>query len=77
MSMTPLDQHVGRRIRGKRRALGLSQDDLAAELGVGRDTIDAYERATTRVPPDHLLRLATFLGVSVAYFVPTTPCPSS
>jgi transcriptional regulator with XRE-family HTH domain len=73
MSMTPLDQHVGRRIRGKRRALGLAQDDLAAELGVGRDTVEAYERGTARVPPDHLLRLATFLGVSVAYFFPAIP----
>jgi len=75
MSMTPLDQHVGRRIRGKRRALGLAQDDLAVELGVRRDMIEAYERATAPVPTDHLLRLAAFLGVSVAYFFPTGSCP--
>jgi transcriptional regulator with XRE-family HTH domain len=75
--MTPLDQHVGRRIRGKRRALGLAQDDLAAELGVGRDTIEAYERATARVPSAHLIRLAAFLGVSVAYFFPATSRPGA
>jgi transcriptional regulator with XRE-family HTH domain len=73
--MTPVDQHVGRRIRGKRRALGLSADDLATTLAVGRDRIEAYERATERVPSEHLIKLAEFLGVSVSYFFPTTPCP--
>jgi transcriptional regulator with XRE-family HTH domain len=75
--MTPVDQHVGRRIRGKRRALGLSGDDLARALRVDRDTIDAYERATARVPSEHLIGLAEFLGVSVSYFFPMTPCPGS
>jgi transcriptional regulator with XRE-family HTH domain len=75
--MTPVDHHVGRRLRGKRRALGLSGDDLAKALSVGRDTIDAYERATARVPSEHLIRLAELLGVSVSYFFPTTPCPGS
>jgi transcriptional regulator with XRE-family HTH domain len=73
--MTLVDQHVGRRIRGKRRAMGLTEDDLARALGVGRDVIETYERATERVPPEHLIKLADFLGVSVSYFFPTTPCP--
>lgn len=73
--MTPIDQHVGRRIRGKRRALGLTEDDLAKALGVGRDTIGTYERAGSRVPSEHLIKLAELLGVSVSYFFPTTPCP--
>ena len=73
--MTPIDQHVGRRIRGKRRALGLTEDDLAKAVGVGRDTIEAYERAGSRVPSEHLIKLAELLGVSVSYFFPTTPCP--
>ena len=75
MSMTPVDRHIGRRIRGKRRALDLTEDDLARALGVGRDTIEDYERASVRVPSDHLVMLADILGVSVSYFFPTTPCP--
>jgi transcriptional regulator with XRE-family HTH domain len=74
--MTPVDQHVGRRIRGKRRALGLNEDDLAKALGVGRDVIEAYEHASARVPSEHLINLANILGVSVSYFFPTTPCPA-
>jgi len=42
---------------------------------VGRDTIEAYERAGTRVPSEHLIKLAELLGVSGSYFFPTTPCP--
>ena len=73
--MTPIDRHVGRRIRGKRRALGLEQDDVARALGVGPDTIEAYERGNVRVPSDHLIKLSDFLGVPVSYFFPSGPCP--
>lgn len=73
--VSPVDQHIGRRIRGKRRALGLTEHDLGKALGVGRDTVENYERALERVPPEHLTKLAEFLGVSVSYFFPTTPCP--
>ena len=73
--MTPVDQHVGRRIRGKRRALGLTEDDLARALGVDVDTIEAYERGTERVPSEHLIRLSEIMEVPLSYFFPTTPCP--
>ena len=71
--MTPVDQHVGRRIRGKRRALALTEDDLAKALGVDRRIIEAYERATMIVPSDHLTRLSQLLNVPISYFVPTPP----
>lgn len=75
MGVTPVDQHVGRRIRGKRRALGLTEDQVAAALGVDPRVIEAYERAQVRVPPEHLIRLSEILTVPVAYFFPATPCP--
>jgi transcriptional regulator with XRE-family HTH domain len=65
-----LDQGIGRRLRGKRLALGLSQGDVAISLGVTPDTIEGYERATIRVPPEHLIKLAELFGVSVSYFFP-------
>lgn len=73
--MTPVDRHVGRRIRGKRRALGLSEDDLAKALGVDVSRIRAYERGIERVPSEHLVRLAEIMEVPMSYFFPTTPCP--
>ena len=73
--MTPVDQHVGRRIRGKRRALALTQDDLAKALGVDSHRIEAYERGTEPVPRVHLIRLCDVLGVPIDYFFPAVPPP--
>ena len=69
--MTPVDQHVARRIRGKRRALGLSADSLAKALGVEPGRIAAYERAEEPVPSAHLARLSEILGVPLDYFFPS------
>jgi transcriptional regulator with XRE-family HTH domain len=74
---TPVDLHVARRIRGKRRALGLSEESLAAALGVETRRIADYEHGAKRVPSDHLLRLSEILGVPLTYVFPATPCPSS
>jgi transcriptional regulator with XRE-family HTH domain len=74
---TPIDLHIARRIRGKRRALGLSEENLAAALGVEAGRIADYERANERVSSDHLVRLSEILGVPLSYFFPTTPCPSA
>lgn len=64
-------------MRGKRRALGLTEDQLATALGVTRREIEDYERGLQRVPPDHLIRLSQLFGVPMAYFFPATPCPDS
>jgi ribosome-binding protein aMBF1 (putative translation factor) len=60
--LTPADSHIGRRIRGKRRALALTVDDLAKALGVDPSVIEAYEHASVSVPSEHLHR----------YFLPTS-----
>jgi transcriptional regulator with XRE-family HTH domain len=74
--VTPVDRHVGRRIRGKHRALGLVEDDLAKALGVDSGRIIAYERGTERVPSEQLARLSEIMQVPLGYFFPTAPCPS-
>ena len=72
-NVTVIDQHVGRQIRGKRRALGLSEDILAQALGIDSGRIEAYERATQRVPSEHLGRLSEVFGVPLSYFFPANP----
>jgi len=67
--MLSIDQRIGVRIRGKRLALGLSEDDVATAIGESTKTIAAYERGGVRVPPDHLTRLAEFMGVTFGYFM--------
>jgi transcriptional regulator with XRE-family HTH domain len=73
--VTALDNHVARRIKGKRIALGLAEIDLAAVLGVEHGTIQAYERGTEPVPPKHLTRLSEYFGVPLNYFLPAAPRP--
>jgi transcriptional regulator with XRE-family HTH domain len=70
--MTSIDRHIGRRTLGKRRALNLTQDDLAKKLVVSGDTIEAYERGTVRVPAEHLLKLSKFLGISFPWVLSPT-----
>ena len=64
------DVHIGRRIRGKRRAMGLEQSALARMLGVAVDRIEAYETGATTVPDEHLRRLADYFSVPLDYFLP-------
>ncbi len=73
--VTQIDQHVGRRIRGKRRALGLTENELATALGVDAARLGAYERGMARVPSGNLVRLSEIMEVPLSYFFPTAPCP--
>jgi transcriptional regulator with XRE-family HTH domain len=75
-ALTRVDQHVSRRLRGKRRALGMSEDDLAKVIGAECTVIEDYEHARIRVPPEHLTQFSEFLDVPISYFFPATPCPS-
>jgi transcriptional regulator with XRE-family HTH domain len=56
-------------------ALGLSEDDIAKAIGVERGQVMEYERATARIPADHLLRLSQFMDVPISYFFPSAPFP--
>jgi transcriptional regulator with XRE-family HTH domain len=40
----PIDQHIGRRIRERRRALGMNQATLASALGLTFQQVQKYEQ---------------------------------
>jgi transcriptional regulator with XRE-family HTH domain len=63
-----LDLYVGRRLRWRRRLLGLSQADLADRVGVRFQQIHKYEAAVNRLSAARLWHLACALGVDVQYF---------
>jgi DNA-binding XRE family transcriptional regulator len=56
---------VGRRVRRRRRALGLSQDELAARAGVSRQAVGALEGGKHLPRVDAALGLARALGTTV------------
>ncbi len=61
----PLDAKVGAKIRVLRVSRGLSQTDLADEIGVTFQQVQKYEKGANRVGASRLSQIANVLGVSV------------
>jgi transcriptional regulator with XRE-family HTH domain len=57
--------NVGWRLRQARLAAGITQAELAEELGLDEAVMRSYERGVGRVPPRHLLAMAGLLGLSL------------
>ena len=65
----PIDIAVGARIRFRRKVLGISQNELAAHLGLTFQQVQKYERGTNRVSASMLVHTARRLGTTVASLV--------
>jgi len=63
-----VDHLLGRRLRWRRRALGLTQHDLAQACGVRFQQIAKYESGIHRLSAATLWRLAQALEADVAFF---------
>ena len=61
----PLDIALGARIRIRRKTLGLSQDDLASQIGLTFQQIQKYERGANRVSFSRLVDIARTLKCRV------------
>lgn len=66
--MELVDIHLGRRLRRRRRILGLTQQQLASACGVRFQQIQKYECAANRMSAARLWQLAEVLEVPVSYF---------
>jgi transcriptional regulator with XRE-family HTH domain len=64
----PIDIHVGSRLRLLRTILRMSQEKLAAELGLTFQQVQKYERAANRISASRLYHLCRILGVRVGFF---------
>lgn len=72
----PIDQHVGQRIRERRKELGLSQTVLGNEIGVSFKQVQKYESGANRIGAGRLYEISMALKVEVeALFdqAPLTP----
>ena len=65
-----IDEFVGRRIRGQRHALGLSQTEVAEAVGVKFQQLQKYEAATNRVSASRLHMISQVLKMPVDQFFP-------
>ncbi len=66
--VSPVDEHVGRRIRLLRGLRKYSQEKLAKALGITFQQVQKYERGTNRVGASRLYDLAQILDVPVGFF---------
>jgi transcriptional regulator with XRE-family HTH domain len=64
----PVDVAVGRRLRSRRKELGLSQAEVARDLDISTQKLGKYERGQDRMRARHLFLATKYLGVSVGYF---------
>ena len=63
-----IDLHVGKRLRLRRTLLGLSQEQLGAELNITFQQVQKYERGANRVSASRLWDMSQILDVPVSYF---------
>ncbi len=63
-----IDISIGKRIRQRRIAIGLSQKALGSLLGVSFQQIQKYEKGLNRVSAKCLLEIATKLQVPISFF---------
>ena len=63
-----VDRHVGARVRERRLALGLTQQQLAELVGTTYQQTHKYERGVNRIAAGRLHQLARALGVEPGYF---------
>lgn len=63
-----VDEHIGARIRARRRILGLTQDDLATRVGVTAQQVHKYESGANRVAASKLFEIASVLSLPISAF---------
>lgn len=63
-----IDIHIGRRLRQKRKILGLTQQQVASLADLTFQQIQKYECAANRLSAARLWTLARVLGVTPQYF---------
>ncbi|WP_394692882.1 helix-turn-helix domain-containing protein [Hyphobacterium sp.] len=63
-----IDFHIGKRLRRRRRLLGLTQQQLAESVGIRFQQIQKYECGANRVSASRLYELSESLDVPAQYF---------
>lgn len=68
-----VDRYVGQRIRERRVSAGITQQELAAALGLSYQQVQKYENGSNRISAGRLYVLARLLGAEVTDFFPHDP----
>ena len=74
---SPIDVHVGSRIRLRRTLTGMSQERLGEALGLTFQQVQKYERGVNRVGASRLYDLSRVLDVPISFFFDDMPDPAT
>lgn len=67
-SPTPVDEHVGSRLRKRRVLRGWSQEKLAKAVDVTFQQVQKYEKGMNRISASRLYQFSQVLNVPISYF---------
>lgn len=70
---SPIDVHVGTRIRLRRTLMGMSQERLGEALDLTFQQVQKYERGVNRVGASRLFDLSRVLDVPISFFFDDMP----
>lgn len=68
MATTSVDEYVGLKLKIKRSALGITQNELGDMIGITFQQIQKYEKGANRIGAGRLYEFATILNVPINYF---------
>ncbi len=71
--VSPIDLHVGIRVRQRRVLLGMTQTDLADTMGLSFQQVQKYENGMNRISASRLYGLSQVFDVTVEYFFEDMP----
>jgi transcriptional regulator with XRE-family HTH domain len=70
---SPVDRHVGSRVRMRRMMLGMSQEKLGDALGYTFQMVQKYEKGVNRISASKLQHISQILQVPVPFFFEGAP----
>ena len=70
---SPVDVHVGARLRVRRTLLGMSQTTVGDAVGLTFQQMQKYEKGTNRISASRLFDFARVLDVPIEYFFGDMP----
>ncbi len=68
MNERDVDRHIGEKIKGRRRLLGMTQQSLANALGLSDRQVQHFECGRRQISASYLYMIARTLGVPVGHF---------
>ncbi len=70
---SPVDVHVGARLRQRRTLLGMSQTTLGDAIGLSFQQMQKYENGANRISASRLFDLSRLLDVPIQHFFDDMP----